>query len=405
LKKENTHPLLIIAIVLIGTWGWGISASAQVLTQGLVFSCESAAREALPSAMTTYLRELNIDPAWVEQTVGPNQQLSFTLKTSSTNTLDLSRRKALKIGTERVFLIGPNGTTRKVNTVSKKEILLALLHPGRTTHLNGNSCDINALREHIGVRQSIVAWVEQLHWVWPDGGESYWNADQWRKGTPQNLSRLDEALLDAFVNQKKYAFGCYTASKLSYAHGILDYYQRVLGANDKAQVVRQRLLLDQDPLVNIEPSNTWDFEADYAQSKTPIAGKLLSIQRGIAHQHFVPGDWVYFQNTDPATQTKTGYEGSNAIYLGRGKFDDFYDDHQHSYTLKEKLDEVYQWRHGVFSRSADAQKIHRLSKNDYEQLGRTTEQGGLLRDFRLVPYLFGYETLPRYNAYTLESKP
>lgn len=133
-----------------------------------------------------------------------------------------------------------------------------------------------------------------MHWVRPDG-------------TP--TVPLDDALLDAFTQQAKYAIGCYTASKLTYAHGVLDYYARVLEHPAKAALVR-----------------------------------------GVPPRHFVPGDWAYLLNTDPVTYEKTGYEGSNAIYLGRGRFDDYYDDHNHSYTFEEKLDEVYQWRNGVFSR-------------------------------------------------------
>jgi hypothetical protein len=392
----------LVAPALAAVLAWCTQASANTVAevqepaQGLVFTCPSEAREALAVAMTAYLRELKIDPAWVAQTNDPQQALRFTLKThnDSSSTLDLVQRQAFHLQTEQVQLLGPQGKIRTVRTVSQKEILLALLHPGRATHFGAAACNIHALREHIGVRQNIVAWVEQLHWVWPDGGESHWNNRQWHKGTPQDLHHLDAALRDAFVKQKQYALGCYTASKLSYAHGILDYYQRVLQSPDKAQLVRQRLLSDQEPLMQIEPAIAWDFEPDYLPNAAPTAGKLLAIQRGMANTHFVPGDWVYFQNTDPATQTKTGYEGSNAIYLGRGKFDDFYDDHRHAYTFKEKLDEVYQWRYGVFSRSTDAKKIHPMTARDYAQLSRNTDQGGLLRDFRLTPYLFGYETLP-----------
>lgn len=388
----------LFTAIWISAWAWCANAAAQDAVpppaQGLVFLCTADARASLSSAMTDYLRELNIDPNWVVRTDSPNQALRFTLKTDSSNTLDLVQRQARHTPTEQVVLPGPKGQSRKVNTVSKQEILLALMHPGRNTQFGAESCHINALREHIGVRQNIVAWVEQLHWVWPDGGEAHWNTHRWHQGTPQDLSHLDEALLDAFFHQQDYAFGCYTASKLSYAHGILDYYQRVLQSPKKAQLVRQRLLSDKDPLINIEPSTTWNFGNTEDANQAPIAGKLLTLQRGMASTHFVPGDWIYLQNTDPKTQNKTGYEGSNAIYLGRGKFDDFYNDHRHAYTLNEKLDEVYQWRHGVFSRTEDAKKIRPLSAHDYERLSRNTEDGGLLRNFRLAPYLFGYEKLP-----------
>ena len=113
-------------------------------------------------------------------------------------------------------------------------------------------------------------------------------------------------------------------------------------------------------------------------------------------KNFVPGDWIYFINSDPATNTDVGYEGSNAIYLGFGKFDDFYNDHHHGYTFKEKINEVYQWRHGVFNHIRDANKIRPLSHADFERLSQTPEHGGLLLDLRLTPYLFGYETLPLF---------
>ncbi len=158
--------------------------------------------------------------------------------------------------------------------------------------------------------------------------------------------------------------------------------------------MRQRLLHDGDPLVGVEPPAVWDFEKDFGPATRLQPGKLLRLVRGVPPRHFVPGDWAYLLNTDPVTYEKTGYEGSNAIYLGRGRFDDYYDDHNHSYTFDEKLDEVYQWRNGVFSRSRDAALVRPLSAEDYERLSRTPAQGGLLLDLRLEPYLFGFEGLP-----------
>jgi hypothetical protein len=108
----------------------------------------------------------------------------------------------------------------------------------------------------------------------------------------------------------------------------------------------------------------------------------------VATGNFVPGDWGYILNTDPATEQKTGYEGSNTIYLGRNLFDDFYDDHHHSYTYEQKLDEVYQWRHGVFSRSRDAKKIKPLTAEEQALLGNTPDAGGLQLDVRAVPRYF-----------------
>jgi hypothetical protein len=91
---------------------------------------------------------------------------------------------------------------------------------------------------------------------------------------------------------------------------------------------------------------------------------------------------------------KTGYEGSNAVYLGGGKFDDYYNDHHHSYTYSEKVNEVYQWRNGVFNSHRDAAKITPITDDDIARLSETPKNGGLLLNFRVAPYFFSYENLP-----------
>ncbi len=234
-------------------------------------------------------------------------------------------------------------------------------------------CDIAALRNHVGLRQNIVAWTERLSWQWPDGGSASWNKKFWRSGIPK--TSLPAAVNDAFLHQSKYNIGCYTATKLVIIQGVLDYYTRV--APDKAtlQRVLDRLQADGDPLVGIEPPAMWYFEDDYDPAN-----------------NFVPGDWAYILNTDPITAVKTGYEGSNAIYLGRDRFDDYFNDNSHSYTSREKLNEVYQWRNGVFSRSRHGHLARPLAESDYIRLSHPPEQGGLVLTFRAVPYFF--EHLP-----------
>jgi len=64
-------------------------------------------------------------------------------------------------------------------------------------------------------------------------------------------------------------------------------------------------------------------------------GKLLEMRYNIPARNFVPGDWGYLLNADLITAKKIGYEGSNATYLGRGKFDDYYNDHNHSYLFRK----------------------------------------------------------------------
>jgi hypothetical protein len=209
---------------------------------------------------------------------------------------------------------------------------------------------------------------------------------------------LHEAIGDVLLNQDKYSIGCYVAAKLLIAHGILDYYARI--KQDPMQVERLEFRLngDQEALENIEPGGMWRFEADFNQQEINRAGKLVRLEYGVAPKNFIPGDWIYILNTDPISHEKIGYEGSNPIYLGRNKFADYYNDNKHAYSYQQKMDEVYQWRNGVFSRSRDAAKIKRLDLQDMERLSKTPIKGGLMTDLRVVPYYFGYEELPVLNA-------
>lgn len=144
-------------------------------------------------------------------------------------------------------------------------------------------------------------------------------------------------------------------------------------------------------LVNIEPDAMWHFlKKDQPEIKSKN-GKLLSVKHNIAPLNFIPGDWVYFINTDPKSSDKPGYEGSNSIYMGRAKFDDFYNDNGHYFFYHEKLVEVYNWRHGVFSRSNDYDKLQPLSSDLLNILGLSPQKGGLVLDTRSVPKYFGFE--------------
>lgn len=287
---------------------------------------------------------------------------------------------------------GGQGELVSVQTSSRREILLAMVHPARDFQLP--SCDLSALVEHIGVRQNIAAWTESLSWGWPDGGPAYWNTHYWNKGTPINLNETSQSLRDAFQNPQAYALGCYTAAKMVYAQAVLDFYERVLQDQEKTQLVLNRLLRDADPLVHIEPPKMWEFYPEYDAKEEGISGKLLRIEYGVASQSIVPGDWLYAVNDDPKSAQKTGYEGSNAIYVGMDRFASYYEPEGPRYTTLEKINDVYQWRHGVFNRPADAYKEEAVSSEFLAELMNPPSEGGLLVPIRVVPYFFGFEPLP-----------
>lgn len=373
----------------------GLAEAADA--EGLRFTCTPGQLAELESGMAAYLNQLGIAPAYVAvQVARANGTATYTLTTPTDDvtTLDFSDRPEFQLHDAVIALPLKNGKKRTVKTASQKEILLALLQHGRLTEFRGAACDINALKEHVGIRQNIAAWAEVLHFVWPNGGPAQWNERYWKHGTPQPGFALHVAVNDMFLNQKKYKIGCYTATKMVVIQGLLDYYRRVRKDPAKLKLLEQRLSADGQPLLDVEPGRVWDFEAGFDQKEFDRPGKVLSVQYGIVPKNFVPGDWAYLLNTDQHTYQKTGYEGSNAIYLGRGKFDDYYNDHNHAYSYRQKLHEVYQWRHHVFSRRRDADKVKPLTARDIERLGRTPAEGGIVLSLRIAPYLFGYPALP-----------
>jgi len=355
--------------------------------EGVKFSCGKEQLQDVEREMLAYLTRLGIPPTLVNHSFSANaKSLIFQLATPSgdVSTVDLRFRPEMEISDQLVSLPSRHGNPTTVLTVSEKEIVLSLMQHGRLTEFSGNQCRFQVFRDHVGIRQNIVAWAENVEWNWPDGKRAQWNKRYWKKGTPLPGVSLSKAVADAFLNQEKYSIGCYTATKLVMIHGVLDYYARIKNSPADVAEIEQRLMAnDSDPLVQIESRAVWAFEEDFDASELWQKGKLLEMRYNIPARNFVPGDWGYLLNTDPITAKKTGYEGSSAIYLGRGKFDDYYNDHNHSYLFREKLDEVYQWRNKVFSRRRDMAKVHPLTERDIEKLEATPEKGGLVMDMRV----------------------
>jgi hypothetical protein len=386
------YPLILFCGLLTGLALSATQEPPDRPPEGLQFACDSGQATILKSELADYFKSLGIPLDLLdsrEAANGARLTLSYVLKGPgiTSDTLGISKDPRFSIPTERVSLPGNGGIDQIREVVSRKEIVLALLHPGRLTRLGPAGCSVSALKDHVDTRQNIVAWASRLEWQWPDGEYAKWNEQYWDSGTPHLDVPLHVALNDAFLNQQAYGLGCYAATKLVIAQGVLDYYRRVKQDKAMAQTVEQRLLSDHEPLINIEPSEMWSFEPDFAPDQLPRPGKLVELVRNVAPRNFVPGDWAYILNTDPTTYQKRGYEGSNAIYLGQGKFDDYYNDNQHAYTFQQKLDEVYQWRNGVFSRTRDAEKIKPLSQDELELLAKPPKAGGLVLSYRAIPRL------------------
>ena len=71
-----------------------------------------------------------------------------------------------------------------------------------------------------------------------------------------------------------------------------------------------------------------------------------SVEAPIPMNYYVPGDRVWFKNPDERSSNASGYEGSWVIYLGGGRFSNFWK-RDAPYSLHSKMLEVYHWRHGA----------------------------------------------------------
>lgn len=380
--QKNLYKIFLIFFLFLKPFSVFANEISQTTNYGVVFQCDSEKEsKKLLNDLNNELILYDLTSAIKLKSNKNNIHLFLDSNLGYVETTNIT--KDFNLVEDAVFQPVLN---KKIFIASKKEILLSLTYPGRLTMIS--SCNINSLKEHIGIRQNIVLWASNLSWEWPDGESAFWNKKLWHFGTPHNLNKTYEALYDSFLNQKKYGIGCYTATKMVYVFSILDYYKRVNPNSKKFHKILKILNFDNDPLVHIEPGVMWKFEDDYNVLKDNYNGKLLDINENVAKNSFVPGDWIYLLNTDKETYQKTGYEGSNAVYLGNNNFDDYYNDNNHSYTFEEKLDEVYQWKNKVFSRSRDFEKLEYLSEEKIQSLKNSPDNNGLLMTTRIFPKFF-----------------
>jgi len=356
---------------------------------GLTITCQATHGATIAAQLQGYLISNKMPPHLLTVEPTTSSAAIATLRIPQESTLQLRDSPYLR-NTHPVERHHPTAGT--ILLTSTTEILAAMLTPGRSTALDlsgaSGECDFSLLTEHLEIRQNITLWSQKLRWTFPDSTPAVWNPRYWHKGTPLKASvpATVQAFSDVFHNPHHYAIGCYTATKLVIAQAFLDYYQRVNPQPKKlAQVVRL-LWSDNDPLVDIEPYDFWRFEAHHNHALPRSPGKLMQQIPVDSPQHFVPGDWSYFLNDHAPSYDRAGYEGSNALYLGGNRFDDYYaDTPAQSYSFEQKIDEVYQWRHGVFSRTRHSHLLQPMTTPQLHQLARSPANGGLLVPFRLVP--------------------
>ncbi|MGB7650185.1 MAG: hypothetical protein WBL62_03180, partial [Gallionella sp.] len=103
---------------------------ASISEDGIRFVCDAAQLHRLERDMTRYFAALKIAPQWlVKNRDATHGVLRYSLNTPAdeVNTLTLKARAELHIHDEWVVLPSAAGRSKKIHTVSQKEIVLALL--------------------------------------------------------------------------------------------------------------------------------------------------------------------------------------------------------------------------------------------------------------------------------------
>ena len=383
-RRNFVYATIASGLSLSGLAAQGDEANVREY-DGLCWSGDMEKRKQFTHALIVWLNTQGISSnvGTLTHYANHSQWLLKTELAPSQSTLDLRHRAELWVDYDRINKIFPNGTV-KTATVSLKEIFFALTHPGRSTFLEPHQSSFTTLLNHMAQRQAIVLWAQELGWRWPEGTPAKWNMLLWKDGTPIHKSYTYAAFKDAVVHPERYKIGCYTGAKMVVAMGLLDHAYRLNPNNTLKQGLIQALWSNNDPLVDMEPTETWSFDPDLMTY--PAHPGKTHILLNAAPRHMVPGDWIYIYNDDKVSAADAGYEGSNAIYLGGGLFSDYYNTSGgYAFTFEQKLEGVYQWRHKVYNRTRHYANAKELTLAERALLEKSPNEGGLLLPWRLVP--------------------
>ncbi len=145
-------------------------------------------------------------------------------------------------------------------------------------------------------------------------------------------AQLIEALVMATqpaVSGELFSFSCYRATE----------YVLLLGM---AQTLRTF-----NPEMLRALQHTWQVKAIASgRFHDTFLTEVGSLEQPLPKHYYVPGDRVWFRNPDEASADVVGFEGSWVVYLGKGKFTDFWRPAS-VYTMEDKCLEIYFWRHAI----------------------------------------------------------
>lgn len=162
----------------------------------------------------------------------------------------------------------------------------------------------------------------------------FWSYDEDKGFTLKAGQDLVEALeftTQPALSGERFSFSCYRATEYVILLGI-------------SKVLRQKRPKHYTELLqqwNIEPLQSSRFHEHFLLESG-------SLDTPFPMRFYTPGDRVWFKNPDLPSSDVAGYEGSWVIYLGQGKFTNFWNKQQ-PFSLMTKCVEVYHWRDGLSS--------------------------------------------------------
>ena len=160
-----------------------------------------------------------------------------------------------------------------------------------------------------------------------------WRYDEDRGFVIQPQASLIDALTKATqpdASGQLYAFSCYRATE----------YVIVLAIAQELQHCNPALHDRLEKLWTERPIKSGQFHDVFLREQG-------SMESPLPPRYFVPGDRTWFRNPDVDSADVSGFEGSWVMYLGGGKFSNFWK-REAPYTLTEKCLEIYHWRHAVY---------------------------------------------------------
>jgi Protein-glutamine gamma-glutamyltransferase len=251
----------------------------------------------------------------------------------------------------------------EVDTDLTREIVVALLLSPILVEFPSMAEFHSAVRIRLNIVRASRKTMLAFHTSQADRPADCWRYDEDHGFVIRPQASLIAALTKATqpdASGQLYAFSCYRATE----------YVIVLAIAQEVEHCNPALFERLQTLWTARPIKSGQFHEVFLQ-------EMGSMDAPLPPRYFVPGDRTWFRNPDEASADASGFEGSWVMYLGGGKFSNFWNRDQ-PFTLTEKCVEIYHWRHAVYiddegePRIDEGQVAERVqsSAEDAEELGR-----------------------------------